>query len=133
MHSRSQQLSICGRNSVVPDREEGAKRSRYPEQTVQRHRGHSACRRPVTRASTQGGNSLSDFWHVTTAHTTLSGALVGLATRVVRSTMLSISRSNYLKERQKLYFRHSCGLARLLHDHPWARMLLRIHVSEQPK
>ncbi|PLU57663.1 hypothetical protein BMJ23_08980, partial [Sinorhizobium medicae] len=26
-----------------------------------------------------------------------------------------------------------CGLARLLHDHPWARMLLRIHVSEQPK
>ncbi|EHK75463.1 hypothetical protein SM0020_23477 [Sinorhizobium meliloti CCNWSX0020] len=64
MHSRSQQLSICGRNSVVPDREEGAKRSRYPEQPVQRHRlssGHSACRRPVTRASTHGGNSLSDF------------------------------------------------------------------------
>ncbi|MQW36836.1 hypothetical protein GHK53_29720 [Sinorhizobium meliloti] len=28
---------------------------------------------------------------------------------------------------------HSCGLARLLHDQPWARMLLRIHVSEQPK
>ncbi|AAK65106.1 hypothetical protein SMa0824 (plasmid) [Sinorhizobium meliloti 1021] len=63
-HSRSQQLSICGRNSVVPDREEGPKRSRYPEQPVQRHRlssGHSACRRPVTRASTHGGNSLSDF------------------------------------------------------------------------
>ncbi|AEG57935.1 hypothetical protein Sinme_6492 [Sinorhizobium meliloti AK83] len=38
MHSRSQQLSVCGRNSVVPDREEGAKRSRYPEQPVQRHR-----------------------------------------------------------------------------------------------
>nr|WP_234834542.1 hypothetical protein [Sinorhizobium meliloti] len=63
-HSRSQQLSICGRNSVVPDREEGPKRSRYPEQPVQRHRlssGHSACRRPVTRASTHGGNSLSDY------------------------------------------------------------------------
>ncbi len=40
------------------------KKSRYPEQPVQRHclsSGHSACRRPVTRASTHGGNSLSDF------------------------------------------------------------------------
>ncbi|RVE82005.1 hypothetical protein CN238_28930, partial [Sinorhizobium meliloti] len=82
---------------------EGAKRSRYPEQPVQRHRlssGHSACRRPVTRAFTHGGNSLSDFWRVTTAYTTLSVALVGLATPVVRSTIWSISRSNYLKESQ---------------------------------
>ncbi|MDW9793790.1 hypothetical protein GOB42_23915, partial [Sinorhizobium meliloti] len=62
-HSR-EQLSVCGRNSVVADHEDGAKRSRYPEQPVQRRRlssGHSACRRPVTRASTHGGNSLSDF------------------------------------------------------------------------
>lgn len=46
------------------DHEDGAKRSRYPEQPVQRRRlssGHSACRRPVTRAFTHGGNSLSDF------------------------------------------------------------------------
>ncbi|RVI65744.1 hypothetical protein CN191_32550, partial [Sinorhizobium meliloti] len=62
-----------------------------------------------------------------------SVALVGLATRVVRSTIWSISRSNYLKESRVVLFQTLLRLARLLHDQPWAHMLLRIHVSEQPK
>ncbi|AEH81395.1 CRP/FNR family nitrogen fixation transcriptional regulator [Sinorhizobium meliloti] len=40
--------------------------------------------------------------------------------QVVRSTIWSISRSNDLKEGYKLYFGHSCGPARRLHDRPLA-------------
>ncbi|RVG19341.1 hypothetical protein CN233_36415 [Sinorhizobium meliloti] len=42
-------------------------------------------------------------------------------------------RSNSLKTAISIILVTPIGLARLLHDQPWARMLLRIHVSGQPK
>ncbi len=79
------------------------RRKKAPTQSS--HTASSPLQRPlgVSSPGHKGFHARRQFverYSVTTANTTLSVALVGLATRVVRSTIRSISRSNYLKESQ---------------------------------